>query len=345
MLTFTAMKQQALFPFKLFLIWLILFTFQRVLFIFHFYSEFEGHYGELFLMPFHALRLDYAGFSYIMGIPFLLSVLAFIPKTEKGIRILNRVIAVFMWVMIFITALIAAGEIVSYYEWQTKLSSKIWIHFTTPSEIFRTSSGSYTYWFLFYLILQLVFGWLIYTKLFRKNRLQVITLPTGKKIAAGCIYFFLGTGVFGLGVRGGWQDIPVSATDAYFSDARIVNDVAVNPTWNFIHMSYTFLKVDLEEYFNNLDPNEAEQLKDEVYQTAPADSLISVFTTQRPNIILVTLEGWSAQMIEPLGGEKEITPNFNALCQEGLLFTEVYATGGTSETGHSSIISGYPTIS
>ena len=69
-----------------------------------------------------------------------------------------------------------------------------------------------------------------------------------------------------------------------------------------------------------------------------------VINAPRPNIVLVTLEGWSGQMIEPLGGEAGITPHFNALCEEGVLFTKIYATGGTSETGHSSIISGYPTI-
>lgn len=338
------MKQQLLFPVKLFLIWLILFTFQRLLFIFHFFGEFSGHYDELFVIPFHALRLDYSGFSYIMSLPFLISVLAFIPKTEKGIKILNRVIGVFMWIMIFLTSLIAAGEIVSYYEWQTKLSSKIWIHFTTPSEIFRTSSGSYTYWFLFYMALQLFFAWLIYTKLFKKNYLGVVDFSTSKKIGSALIYFFVGAGIFGLGVRGGWQEIPVSATDAYHSEKRIVNDVTVNPAWNFIHMSYNYLKVDLEEYFNNLPEDVAEKIKSEVYQSNPNDSIPSLFKTNNPNIILITLEGWSAQMIEPLGGEKNITPNFNALCNEGVLFTEIYATGGTSETGHSSIISGYPTI-
>ncbi|MBK9191839.1 MAG: hypothetical protein IPM77_10170 [Crocinitomicaceae bacterium] len=185
------MKRQLLFPVKLFLIWLILFTFQRLLFVFHFFGEFSGHYDELFLIPFHALRLDYSGFSYIMGLPFLLSVLAFFTKTEKGITILNKIIGIFMWIMIFLTALIAAGEIVSYYEWQTKLSSKIWIHFTTPSEIFRTSSGSYTYWFLFYMVLQLFFAWLIYTKLFKKNYLGVVEFSTTKKIGSALIYFLL----------------------------------------------------------------------------------------------------------------------------------------------------------
>jgi len=339
------MKSQALFFGKLLLTWLILFTFQRLLFMFHFFGDFSGNYSELFLVPFHAFRLDFAGFSYIMGIPFFLSVFAFFPTSEKGIKILNRSISVFIWIMIILTALICAGEIVSYYEWKTKLSSKIWIHFTTPSEIFRTASGSYTYWFIFYFLVQLVFAYFIYVRLFKKNPVKLIINSFPKKISGAFIYLFIGATMIGLGVRGGPQEIPVSATDAYFSNTQIVNDVTVNSAWNFIHMSYTFLKVDLDQYFNKLDPAEAEKMKDELYKTQPVllDST-SIFTTNKPNIVLITLEGWSAQLIEPLGGEKDITPNFNALCNEGILFTQIYATGGTSETGHSSIISGYPTI-
>ena len=339
------MKTQALFFLRLFLFWLMLFAFERLLFIFHFFGEFSGNYGDLLLVPFYGFRLDWAGFSYVMGIPFLLSVFAFFPKTEKGIKIINVSIAIFVWAMIVVSALIAAGEIVSYYEWQTKLSSKIWIHFTTPSEIFRTSSGSYTYWFLFYFFIQLIFAWFMYVKVFKKIRVQLISRPAGARLRDGVIYFMLGIGIFALGVRGGWQEIPVSATNAYHSEKRIVNDVTVNSVWNFIHMSYTASKVNLDEYFDNLSPEEAEQIQRELYAAAPCSDTTSVFTTNRPNVVLVTLEGWSAQLIESLGGEKNITPNFDALCDEGLLFTQIYSTGGTSETGHSSIISGYPTIS
>jgi phosphoglycerol transferase MdoB-like AlkP superfamily enzyme len=339
------MKGHLLFLLRLLLFWLILFTFQRLLFVFYFLGEFSGHVGDLLLMPFYALRLDFAGFSYIMGLPFLVSVSAFFMRSEKGIKVVNLLISVFVWTMVIAASVIAAGEIVSYYEWQTKLSSKIWIHFTTPSEIFRTGSGSNTWYFLAYFVLQLIFAWVLYVRVFKKNRLTVVDASIGKRIGGALIYFVCGTALLGLGVRGGWQEIPVSATNAYHSEKRIVNDVTVNPVWNFIHMTYTFLKVDLDHYFTNLSVEESEQIKNEVYAVPPGADTISVFTDTRPNIVLVTLEGWSAQLIEPLGGEKDITPNFNALCNEGLLFTRIYSTGGTSETGHSSIISGYPTIS
>jgi phosphoglycerol transferase MdoB-like AlkP superfamily enzyme len=144
-------------------------------------------------------------------------------------------------------------------------------------------------------------------------------------------------------LRGGVQQIPVSATDAYFSKKRIVNDLAVNSVWNFIHSSYIYFKADLSVFYQNVAVAEANQRVAELYDAKDVAPL-QIISSKKPNVILVTLEGWSAQMIEALGGEPGITPRFNDLCNEGVLFTEIYATGGTSETGHSSIISGYPTI-
>lgn len=279
-----------------------------------------------------------------MAIPFLLSAVGFFIKSEKWNNILNKIILVFVWIIIVFSAIVMAGEIVTYIEWKTKLSSKIFIHFGTPSEIFRTASGGYTFWFIFYFILQLLFSWFIYHKIFKKNKLKPVLWNFWKKIVGGVTYFAVGAFLFVLGIRGGLQEIPVSATDAYYSNNQIVNDVTVNPIWNVIHMSYTYLKVDLDNYFNKLPIDISEELKDELYYAEPCDT-VRILNNTRPNIVLVTLEGWSGQMIEPLGGEKDVTPNFNELCSEGLLFTQVYSTGGTSETGHSSIISGYPTIS
>lgn len=337
------MKGQLIFILKLLAIWLIFFLFQRLLFVFHFFSDFEGNYTELFFMPFHAFRLDLSGFAYLSIVPFLLSVPSFFLTGEKAQKWLNRVIRVYFWIAIVAVSLICSSEIVTYIEWKTKLSSKIFLHFGTPSEIFRTASGSYTFWYILYTLIQLVFAFFLYVKWFKKNPIKSVLLPLLQRVIYAFSYLVVFALLLVLMIRGGWQQIPVSATDAYFSNKQIVNDVTVNPVWNFVHTCYVHFKVDLSAYYHHLDPAEAEHLMHELYESEGIDSL-RIFNTTSPNVVLVTLEGWSGQMIEPLGGEPGITPNFNALCKEGVLFTQIYATGGTSETGHSSIISGYPTI-
>ena len=56
------------------------------------------------------------------------------------------------------------------------------------------------------------------------------------------------------------------------------------------------------------------------------------------------MESWAAEAVGCLSDNKGATPNFDALSKEGLLFTNVYSTGHTSEIGNSSIFSGNPAI-
>ena len=337
------MKSQLIFIGRLFLFWIIFFLFQRSLFFFHFFSDFTGAYAELLQLPIEGLRLDFSAFGYLSGIPFILSVFTIFIINERFVSLVNRFIYVYFWVLLIATSIIMASEIVTYIEWKTKLSSKIFIHFGTPSEIFRTSSGSYTVWFFFYFILQVIGGYLLYVRVFKKNVIQPSQAARLKRTGFGLTYLLSLAFALVLMIRGGLQQIPVTATDAYFSENQIVNDLSVNAEWNFIHTCYVHFSVDLSTYYQNLDPSEANQLMRAVYAEGEGVRT-QVINAPLPNIVLVTLEGWSGQMIEPLGGEAGITPHFNALCEEGVLFTKIYATGGTSETGHSSIISGYPTI-
>ncbi|MDA7803949.1 SPASM domain-containing protein, partial [Crocinitomix sp.] len=136
-----------------------------------------------------------------------------------------------------------------------------------------------------------------------------------KRILFAFTYLVGSALILTLFIRGGWQQIPISSTDAYFSQKQIVNDVSVNPEWSFIRTCYAYFKVDLSSYYRNIDPIEAEKIRASLYQNEGVDT-VRIFNQEKPNIVLVTLEGWSGQIIEPLGGEEGITPNFDALCDE-----------------------------
>ena len=336
-------KAQLLFVGKLFLTFLLFFQFQRLLFFFHFAGDFSGHYSESLSTLFHGFRLDVSAFCYLSGLIFLTAGAGFLFTGGKALDRLNKFIAFYCWTIFVVSALVMAAEIVTYTEWKSKLSSKIFIHFTTPSEIFRTASTGNTFWFFLYLLLQLVFVYFIYNKMFGRLRLKVTNTNVWKRFLALGIYLIIGIPLYILGIRGGVQAIPVSATDGYFSNKQIVNDLSVNCEWNFLNTCYLYLGSDLDQYFHRLDPAEAESIVQELFATDSSQTE-TILSCRNPNIILITLEGWSTQMIEPLGGKPGITPNFNNLCKDGLLFTKIYARSGTSETGHSAIISGYPAV-
>ncbi|MEK6616060.1 MAG: LTA synthase family protein, partial [Bacteroidota bacterium] len=63
-----------------------------------------------------------------------------------------------------------------------------------------------------------------------------------------------------------------------------------------------------------------------------------------PNIVLVILEGWSADMIKSLGGYDSVTNGFDKLASEGILFDSIYASGSLSDQGMTAIFSGFPAL-
>ena len=146
--------------------------------------------------------------------------------------------------------------------------------------------------------------------------------------------------VFIILIRGGIQEIPINTSDAYFSDKLIVNDVTVNPNWNFFQ-SILKSKNNLngnpyEKYSNTEAINFINSMHENNYDTS------SVLTNSKPNIIFILLESWSADNIESFGGLKGITPNFSQLCNQGLSFTNFYSNGWTSDQAMTSIFSSFP---
>lgn len=56
-------------------------------------------------------------------------------------------------------------------------------------------------------------------------------------------------------------------------------------------------------------------------------------TTIQPNIMMVTIESLSADFMEHFGNEEHLMPNLDKLADEGLLFTNMYATGTRTVRG------------
>ena len=147
-------------------------------------------------------------------------------------------------------------------------------------------------------------------------------------------------GVLLLGIRGGFQPIPVNLSDAYFSNKIILNDIAVNPNWNILQ-SISMSKSSFEG--NPYEKHSDEEAAAFMITLKPeSDTTTYLLNTKQPNIVFILLESWSADNVESLGGLEGVTPNFKSLEKEGLSFTDFYSNGWTSDQGMSSIFSSFP---
>ncbi|WP_312076872.1 LTA synthase family protein [Chryseobacterium sp.] len=129
---------------------------------------------------------------------------------------------------------------------------------------------------------------------------------------------------------------------ADFSNNLVINELGKNGTFSFIS-AYHSNELDYETFYPKMTDKEAYSvLKPNLLQenqkytnTIPDDisRLTSGKNEQKPNIILVAIESFSADFLKAFGNTENLTPNYDKLTQESIFFTNLYATGTRTVRG------------
>jgi len=153
------------------------------------------------------------------------------------------------------------------------------------------------------------------------------------------LVLFAVSALFFLPIRGSFTVAPMNTGFVFFHRTKAyANHAAINVIWNFL---YSVRGKSSIRYPENFFPKpEAEKLFAGLYP--PNDSTKKIFQSDRPNVIFIIIESFTADVIEPLGGRPGIAPRLNQLCREGILFDNFYASGDRTDKGLISILSGYP---
>ena len=324
---------------KLLLFWILLFDFGRILFSIHHWSELSHvGVGEWLLVFIYSFRLDIATASALSAIPLLILSLRFI-HNSKWIRFS---FLFFITIEIFINVFIHTGEINAYSEWNHKLTTRVFMHLSNPDEVFRTADVGMIIWFIIYSILELLFAWKIFNWLFKKE-FKLSSSPVLKRIATAFSIFLISGSTFFILLRGGIQPIPMNTDFACYSKDHVINDLSVNSLYYFSKSFLLYNRSEIDEYMPKMDSVEANQTLKKML-AYPKEHTNFIFNQQKPNYVFIVLEGWSGNVIDCMNSTKGITPNFDNLANQGLLFSNIFACGGTSEIGNLSIFSGYPAL-
>ena len=120
---------------KIFLFLFILFFIGRASFLITYFSEVsEISLTEVFLSFYHAVPLDISAICFALALPYLM--LLFQIFWNKNF--LTQFINTYIKVVIFLVALVTAGEIAVYKGWGVKLHYKVFIHLKNPAEMLHT---------------------------------------------------------------------------------------------------------------------------------------------------------------------------------------------------------------
>ena len=321
---------------RVFLSFLLLFTLHRVLFvIYHFKACNKLRFPLLLRSFYEALPLDISTACYLGLIPFLLILLYYLFNK----KILLVILKIYLCFFVFITTIIAVADIIVYKEMNVKIHFKLLYHLKHPAEVFQSAS---TPVFLAGWLFIFVFTLLFCKLMFRITRLDAPhNRPVLQKIAISIVSLAVLGFMIVMGARGGLQQIPINESQVYFSTYHVLDDAAVNPTWTLVHSYIENIKAGNKNPYVFMPQQKANALIKEMY--AASDSSFDQFiTTTRPNIVYVILESWTADAVEKCGGDKGITPRFDQLAKDGLLFANAYASGQLSHQGIPAILSSYP---
>ncbi|UZT98253.1 LTA synthase family protein [Chryseobacterium fluminis] len=151
--------------------------------------------------------------------------------------------------------------------------------------------------------------------------------------------FFFALPVLTIAVVLGWG---MKNKHADFSNNMVVSELGKNGAFSFL-TAFKSNELDYEIFYPKLPEKEAYSMvkkdllqENQEYRTAAYDD-ISRLTTgnqeQKPNIILIAIESFSADFLTEFGNKDHLTPNYGKLSKESIFFTNLYATGTRTVRG------------
>jgi phosphoglycerol transferase MdoB-like AlkP superfamily enzyme len=287
--------------------------------------------AEILKVFYYGLRMDASFAGYICLLPFFLLL---IKSVAINFRI-NKIICFYTFFLVILISFLVIADLELYSAWGFRMDATPLQYFKTPKEMGATISTAPLYLLLpIFVLFSILYIW-IYKKYFNSfiDRIQ----PRFRLIDL-LISVFLLAFLF-VPIRGGIQKIPMNISDVYFSDKLFADHAAINLPWNI--MFSILNKNNDKNPFNYFTENKSENLVDSLYHTGPV-KIPSMLSVEKPNIIIIILESYTAKWVGCLGGVPGVTPNLDRIAKEGLLFTNVYAAGDRSEKGQVAVLSGYP---
>lgn len=133
-----------------------------------------------------------------------------------------------------------------------------------------------------------------------------------------------------------------SNKQAEFSTNMYINELSKNGIFSFFS-AFRANELDYDLFYKRLETNKAYSLiRDELIlnQHFTSQDITSIereikFDNEAltPNIVLITIESFSADFLETFGNTNNLTPNFEKLARESIFFTNMFATGTRTVRG------------
>ncbi|WP_276496002.1 LTA synthase family protein [Pontibacter litorisediminis] len=327
------MKNRVLYQPLYFLFWILYFIVARAIFlVYHLDRSSELASSDVLHTFAYGLRLDASFAAYISILPFLLLLVSALWQRLPVIKIIRY----YTIALLVLLSTLLSVDLELYSHWGFRLDASPLQYLNSPAEMAASAATAPVFILSLVTLAVSAIFILLYRRFFD---LATYKLRLNKWLMAGASLLFAALLV--LPLRGGWQQIPINQSVVYFSDKPFANHAGLNMPWNLMHALLKYEKSASNPY-HYMPEEEAAEMVQALYAATEPDSAANLLRVQKPNVLFIILESYTAKFVESLGGEKGITPNLDKLAAEGVNFTSIYAAGERSEKGMVALLSGYP---
>jgi phosphoglycerol transferase MdoB-like AlkP superfamily enzyme len=323
------MRKRFFLLFSGFVAWTLFFLIARALFLLY-HSSLTGTLSarDILLVFVNGIRMDFSMAGYFSLLPgLMLGVLFFV----EGKRLWPFWFG-YLALVLLITSFIIVLDFELYKHWGFRLDA------TPILYMGKEAAGSGDFW----KSILLIFYWLVIFSaslflIYKYFRPKFFSLPTTTWPSFPAL--LLATAFLIIPIRGSFGVAPMNSGFVYFHNSNTyANHSAINVVWNF---AYAVQKMNRLKYADNFfDKEKTIRYFGELFPSPGfTGQLIGI---KKPNVIIIVLESYSTSLIEVLGGLPKVTPRFNTLSREGVLFYNIYSSGDRTDKGIVSVLNGYP---
>lgn len=265
--------------------------------------------------------------AMLLAVPWLVGLFAL---RRSGLR-LRAWLTPYYIVMGLAVAAIIVADAVMYEYWQFKLGMVVLSYAASPEG--ATNSVSLSYIIIRVSAFLLLALWTIIPCILMTPK----KLPTGNSERLwmrniSIIWLFLiVSGV--LWMRQG---------DVYTTKphpTQLANHAAVNPVYAFAKS--VRLTKNYDRRYNLLSEEDRSDLFKGLYPEPANDVQDSLLTQQRPDILVVFIEGFGSRFVEELGGLPDVAPGWKRFIPEGIFWENYYSNSFRTDRGTVSAFSGW----
>jgi len=245
---------------------------------------------------------------------------------------LRAILSPYLVLALLFMVIVTAGDIVMYHHWKFKLDASIFNYMSSPG----SAGASAPMWYIVTCISSAVLvllGTIVAAVMMTPKRIMEEGGGINRTnfLATGALLLFT---VWGLGAQ------RCTEASVYEFQPIVLNHAAVNTAGHMLHSLWIYQQAPKKQ-FRSMKDEECDALMQDLYPEQMDDITDTLFTTTRPNVLTIQLESFGASFIETLGGAKGVTPHLCHWMQQGVNFTNAWASSFRTDRGTVSALSGY----